>query len=243
MMIMPSSPDNKILTDAAQEHARIVRSVMDNLFAVAAEVDILEVVAGRKPPISPVDILQAAARVQRIDAKDRKRLEAAARMLLELRGTFTGLPKGHQDILQAAASQLRGSRDIDELAYNIDLLAAGTPEYGLRDGAMIGRAILQSGLKSIYNPTLPYYRAISKGSFTVARDVIVHTANADLAGGIVGGALGAKSGDWRATVVAAGGVAVAASTTQLIKDAFDDITGENDVDLFDNIKHWFPVPR
>ncbi|MEU5298028.1 hypothetical protein [Streptomyces umbrinus] len=228
---------NEVHQKAAQEHAQVVRSIMDNVYGVLAELDVLAVAAGSKPPMTTIGVLDAASRVTKIDPAVRNRLEAVAKELPDIRAAFEKVPEDRQNYLRAVASQIRGSRSMAELNFNLGVVlkqAEGDHDTDLLDCVHFSVAMLEAGQASIYDPKLPFYRVASGGSFALAKDATVRVAATD-ASTAVGTAFTGVG------VLVAAQAGLAASGVMATYEFITEVGGENDVELLEDVIKWFPV--
>jgi hypothetical protein len=220
-----------------QDHTLVVGAVMDNVFRIAAELDVLAWIAGKRKRPTHQEILDTTVNLKSIDLVVRSKLRTAMDIRPKLREAFDALPKAYRGDLEEAFELLVGSRSMKGLRRNLDRIErqhSGTP---LAESAKVARSLLDDGKDSIYDTrNNPFYRI--GGRDKSLPSVVFSTKGvikADIAGGFLGAAAGAATGPAIGGAAAAG--AIGASTAVALGDLLDELWPE-DVELFDDIEHY-----
>lgn len=220
-------------TLSVSDHTSIVLATMDNVFRVLGELDLLEVQAGQKPPLNALDVLQAVATLDTIDPAVRAQIRKVIAAVPELRKAAEALPEDDREAAESVMAQLRGSIGMAGVTRSLDLIEKQQQVPALAEGVRVARQILADGQDSIYDPKHPYYQIVAKDTGPAG------AAGADAGGAVSGAIVGSVT-----PLGPIGGAitgACAASAASIVKDVVDDLTGENDVPLFEDIGDHFPV--
>jgi hypothetical protein len=234
---LPAGVTEAALARAGDAHTLVVRAAMDNVFAIIGELDLFSVFAGRKPPVAPEEVLEAMARVRAVDPRARRKAAEIARTLAEMGTPARQLPDGRREELRVVSARIFGSRSISVLNRQLDGLAAEATSRGdaeLLTGVRLGQAFLSAGASSIYDAGYPYHRFRGSPGSGVVYKGVVDVATSDVA---TGGSIGVRGG-WQAGLAAG----IGASTVQAVKDVVDEVQGDDDVPLFEDIIDKYDIP-
>jgi hypothetical protein len=213
---------------------------MDNAIRIVAELDILERRAKGRFRLTAAEVLGVAASLKTIDAPTRGTIQTVSKMLPELRKILDSLSANDREELDEVYDLVRGSSSITVLKRNLDRVEKRHKGMPLAAGAALARKLFADGEKTIYDPKNPFHSRRGSGRpFAVFSTVGV--AAQDAGGAVVGGALGSFAG-LAAAAAAAAVAAVSASTQQVVADVIEDLAGEDDVPLFEDIDDIVPPP-
>ncbi len=198
-----------------EDHTLIMREVMKHPFQVIRYL-------GYKPGDAKPDgsaVLEAALRVDSIDAFTKDRIKAVLEILPKLDEARGSVPKAVTRAMDGLNRRLAGQPIENQIRILRDPeMRAEMDHEGLDVGMEFGARILEDGAGSIYSPDYGFYQTIGDGQTATARKGTVDTIkDIDYFGGVAGagagvfvGGVGAGPGAAAGAAGASAGAAIAA---------------------------------
>jgi len=180
-----------------EDHTLIVREILNHPIQVIRYLD----VKSRTDKPSGEEVLEAALKVEQIDAYTKDRIRTVLDILPKLEEARAGVPRSAQQAFRKLERDLSQTPGLDaKLRLLRDPATRGAKDDDGHVGAGLEQAarILEDGASSIYSPDFGFYRLLGEGkgggggTSTVQKDddVLGGMADADTVGAALGGGAG-----------------------------------------------------